>query len=226
MVRLAIITPVGPGHERYIEELGKQCRGFDHIVIRDPEGRIGRSAARNVGMANAVDADYIMFLDADDELADGFAEKVEAAIERHPDCYAILGLIAGLTSRGRPLSDRHGRRRHLNTVYGGWDELTDMPPKFCVSGLFRAAEAADHRFMAPLDHAEEIEFVLSFCAKYPFAMYAGPFTHIRCDRPSAVGPRGYTSLDWQAAAGPIMRYWRGRGRNPIEQNKRLARYWD
>ena len=78
----AIITPVGPGHESLyeaaLESVHKSFQGdrgiFSEIVplkIDDPEGQLGRSKARNIGIrkADELGVEWIFFLDADDLMA-------------------------------------------------------------------------------------------------------------------------------------------------------------
>lgn len=100
----AVITPVGPGHE---ETYMSYCRPsivhaisygmgpfarVEPIVVPDLKGELGRSRARNLGVAEAVKRglDWIFFLDADDFL---FESVFEDVADQLPDVDALWGLI-------------------------------------------------------------------------------------------------------------------------------------
>ena len=87
----AVITPVGPGHE---ESWYKLCLpSIEYAINLDPgpftdikpmpifdtAGELGRSRARNMGVAQAQaeNFDWIFFLDADDLLFGGAFEAVQ-----------------------------------------------------------------------------------------------------------------------------------------------------
>lgn len=102
-MKLGIITPIGPGHEEAyiacsasIDAAIAHNKGlFTHIekiAIPDVNGKLGRSAARNLGIKTACELqlDWIFFLDADDLLLDHAFERVAPFLERHD---AIWGLI-------------------------------------------------------------------------------------------------------------------------------------
>jgi hypothetical protein len=99
----AIITPIGPGHERLFEECKRSVEAaiahstgpFSSVVHRpidDTAGTMGRSRARNSEVIRAVDAgaDWIFFLDADDLLLEDVFENVREAVLQ---CDAIWGAI-------------------------------------------------------------------------------------------------------------------------------------
>jgi hypothetical protein len=78
-MRCAVITPIGPGHERLFYECNQSVqaaiqhsKGPFHdiltIVIDDTSGGKGRSAARNeaVKRAKSANIEWLFFLDADD----------------------------------------------------------------------------------------------------------------------------------------------------------------
>ena len=81
-MKLAIVTPVGPGHEETYNKLCRPSieRGVDKSIGRfsevicvpiwDLKAELGRSRARNQGIARAreLGCDWIFFLDADDLL--------------------------------------------------------------------------------------------------------------------------------------------------------------
>ena len=82
ILKCAVITPIGPGHEETYERLcvpsvkhaiAQNSGPFSLIElmpIYDLEGKEGRSNSRNIGVAKALaeNFDWIFFLDADDLL--------------------------------------------------------------------------------------------------------------------------------------------------------------
>jgi glycosyltransferase involved in cell wall biosynthesis len=78
------------------------------VVRRFPDVRLirqsnaGVSAARNAGLVAAT-GDFIVFLDADDELLPDAVEIGMAALRRHPEAAAAAGRAAPIDANGRPL---------------------------------------------------------------------------------------------------------------------------
>ena len=81
----------------------------------------GVAATRNRGIDETL-GDFLIFLDADDELAPGALAAYRALIARHPDCDAVVGGYTVITPDGRarrqrpgtlPRSPRRRLRRYL-----------------------------------------------------------------------------------------------------------------
>lgn len=98
-MKLDVIIPVGPGHEKIVEEAIQSVqvacetdRGtFEEVSIRpvdDTHGLHGRSKARNVGIRTSR-ADWLFFLDADDLMYPDALKTMEKYL--HYD--AVWGLI-------------------------------------------------------------------------------------------------------------------------------------
>lgn len=81
MPEVTFIIPVGPAHteiaERAIASVKAQTVEADYLVVLDENGR-GAGAARNYGIQQA-ETPFIVFLDADDEVAPTFAERTLTA---------------------------------------------------------------------------------------------------------------------------------------------------
>jgi glycosyltransferase involved in cell wall biosynthesis len=118
-VKCAVIVPVGPGHEYLAEDsiesaqeaFAKDRGPFSELkVIRidDTQGLLGRSAARNKGVAEAKSegAEWIFFLDADD-LMDPGAFGVLGGY--HADHDAVWGLICELDQDEESFTVRDGQ---------------------------------------------------------------------------------------------------------------------
>jgi glycosyltransferase involved in cell wall biosynthesis len=221
-MKVAIIIPVGPGHEHY-PKIYDAPVGGSVIYVPDHHGLLGRSKARNMGMEMAPkDTEWFFFLDADDELELGAYAKMQRAVLAAPKAKAIFGSISGWTSRGI-------RRLFYNSYPKSWDELVELDTEsvFCISALFRAPEALEIGFKEDLDTTETLEFSMAFIAKHPWVKSRLVFSLCHTDRPSAGGPRGYDTLDWHAELRPLMAWGKKRGRIPLTSEERNVpgRYW-
>ncbi len=185
-MRLAVITPVGPGHQQFAEAaIGSvhvardNCTVFSdvrHIVIDDGKGELGRSRARNRGMVD--DADWYFFLDADDRM------RPDALKFQNFETQAIFGTISLV-----------GPNRATNVHPCGWREIALHGARGTLSmGFFCRADIARRlRFNETLDAGEDFEFYLRLDE---FAKIDRPLVDIGYNLPSAGGPRGYEKIDW------------------------------
>jgi hypothetical protein len=202
-VRVTVITPVGPGHQRVSEECAASVREawehsrgpFDaitHQLWDDTEGKLGRSRARNLAMDAA---DWFFFLDADD-LCDPLA-FVRFDEARESDPVAVFGAVC---------TDRFGVTNE-NVYPLDWDTLIRHGPRGTLSmGCFvRGDVARQTRFNEELDAGEDFDFYLRALRGRRWVKVEGALALIRLSVPSATGPRGYTSLDWQAACMAVIR---------------------
>src|SRR3954466_11988968 len=162
-LKCAAVTPVGPGHaERArecrasIEAAWRESRGpfskLEFCVVDDGRGELGRSKARNAGIAAAqlVDADWVFFLDADDlmaprafEIVSGYADEFDA----------VWGLIA----LKPPTEPAHHIRFPQALTLRSLDELLLLDPFISLSmGHFeRLSVAVSTPFDEALDAGED-----------------------------------------------------------------------
>jgi glycosyltransferase involved in cell wall biosynthesis len=179
-MKLAVITPVGPGHQgcvkRAIESVAGRGRfsSVEHVVIDDTCGEMGRGAARNAGM---IDADWYFFLDADDTM--------------HPDALGAVNLDKQATFGSVRLN--HGNAKNVHPC--GWREVALYGARGTLSmGFFCRADVARRlRFNEAMDAGEDFDFYLRLDS---FAKIEQPLVIIGYDVPSATGPRGYVRIDW------------------------------
>jgi hypothetical protein len=184
-MRLAVITPVGPGHERFVRDAMASVQAAKerigpfssvrHIVIADPRGELGRGRARNLGMVD--DADWYFFLDADDRMR---PDALEGCLL---DAQAVFGAIS------------IGKTTAKNVYPCGWRELALHGARGTLSmGFFCRADAARQiGFNEALDAGEDFDFYLRLKS---FTKIDRPLVDVGYGLPSAAGPRGYAVIDW------------------------------
>ena len=89
MGEVSVVIPVGPAHvnivQRAIASVEDQTESAEAIVIYDKNGR-GPGWARNQGVS-LVKTEYVVFLDADDELMPDFVERTLKAVEKNHYVY-------------------------------------------------------------------------------------------------------------------------------------------
>jgi len=187
-MRLTVITPVGPGHEKFVE----RCRQsvpvsefYDvrHVIIDDSRGVLGRSKARNSGMD---DAEWFFFLDADDTM--------------RPDALSLNDFGASATFGAISLD---GKIYDKNVYPCGWRELAQHGAEGTLSmGFFcRGDVARALRFNEDMDAGEDFDFYL----RLPdFVKIERPLVDIGYSKPSAIGPRGYANIDWTGLCNRVI----------------------
>jgi len=204
--RCAVVTPVGPGHERLYQACQESViRAFDHgpglfsevmmIRVDDTKGSQGRSRSRNVGVRQALAhrADWIFFLDADDLMAPQALEKASPYLIRYD---AVWGLIYSFDHSEPVPRERPGQLRQVSDLL---DLLTVDPFLTLQMGHFvRTGVARRHPFKAGLDAGEDFDYYLRVwsahqCVKIPHPL----FFNRRGDH--SVGPRSASGLKWRMA---------------------------
>lgn len=216
-MKCLVITPVGPGHE----ELADACRqsvrravaastgpfsSILHLAVDDTSGRIGRSAARNLGIGKALETgiDWLFFLDADDLMA----ESAFSAVQPHIGDYdAIWGQICEIP----PESDVPRLRPGQIAAISSFDDLLRHPPYLTlqIGHFVRSALAASIGFDQNLDCGED------------FAFYCEEWSRGRCGKIGDVlfinrrgrhsqGPRSADGRLWTAAVESLLAGHRAR----------------
>lgn len=191
-MRLAVITPVGPGHEglaqRAIASVAEarvgQFTSIRHVIVEDSHGQLGRSRARNIGMETK--ADWFFFLDADDVMRPYAPRLCDFTV---PATFGAVSL--------------DGKRLPENVYPCGWKEIVRHGAHGTLAmGCFvRADVARALRFNETLDAGEDFDFYMRLPC---FTKVDRPLIDIGYASPSAGGPRGYDKLDWTAVCNDII----------------------
>lgn len=186
-MRLAVITPVGPGHEGILPLAAMSVVNLEpwvfdevlHVIVNDTRGELGRSRARNIGMETP--ADWYFFLDADDIImpyAPRFVEKVD-------DEYAAIFGAVQINGRVTPQDRWPCRIEHI-LEFGGLGTI-------CMGFFVKGDVARDLRFDENLDKGEDFDFYMRLPSFYKVRV---PLVSVNSKMSSAGGPRGYKELDW------------------------------
>lgn len=196
-MRLVVVTPVGPGHENVVQYAKQTVRQLElgpfdtisHKIIDDTEGKLGRSAARNLGM---VPADWYFFLDADDMVYS------KATLNFNPMYSATFGAV------------KYNRKVSKANVWPcGWEEIKVHKARGTLSmGFFVRADVANElKFNEDMDAGEDFDFYM----RLPdFTKVALPLVSIGSHIPSAHGPRGYETLNWTKVCNEIIDKYLGK----------------
>ncbi len=203
-MKVTVVIPVGPGHERYQEQAVLSVRRAWHHArgpftelaiarVDDPNGRLGRSRARNQGL-DKHPSDWHFLLDADDEML--------------PEAFALVDLSHAATFGAVFLSNRGVRAVYKRNVYPVTRAtLFERGAHGTLSMGFFLRGDLGLRFNEKMDIGEDFDFYLRLPS---FIKRVQPLVCIGYDRPSAAGPRGTdsgTSRRWlQACDTAIDRY--------------------
>lgn len=232
-MRLTAVIPVGPGHEQIVHKAVASIeaawnRGHYKFTdlsitpILDTQGALGRCRARNIGIMQATDADWIFLMDADDQMdKDGMGwampEDKDALFGEATFQAPKLDHIYKAIERGH--TKGHGKT---------WSSLMNQGSLYTLSmgAFFRASEIRKHLFREDLDYGEDWEFYLSFLSTRGWEKRDEPLVWIGNQIPSAGGPRGKPARQgWHQACAPFIEFWRKRGRVPLTEEERKTEYW-
>jgi glycosyltransferase involved in cell wall biosynthesis len=178
--KLAIITPLGPGHQAIFQQCkdsiaklklpaGWTC---EHIVVDDSKAELGRSAARNQGVKSATKAgaNWIFFLDADDLIDENALHHAAPALA---DNDAVWGLISAFKS-GENSTIRSPQIPYIDDLPG---VLSTPPFQTLQMGHFVRTEIAiQHSFNEARNCGEDFQYYLEIwkhhrCIKLPIQLF-------------------------------------------------------
>lgn len=201
-MKCAVVIPVGPNHEAYLDacvtsvKKAWECgRGpftkLEFVIMRDPQGAHGRSAMRNEGMAS-VTTDWYFLLDADDLMMRGAFQMLA------PEVDATFGAV--WIERKVTPGNRWPVTRDDLFKYGADGTLS--------MGCFVRGNLG-LQFDEALDVGEDFDFYLRLPS---FVKRFDPLVAIGYRR-SAGGPRSSAGTRWREACWDVVqRYARAEGR--------------
>ena len=204
----AVITPVGPGHE---ESWYKLCLpSIEHAINLDPgpftdiksmpifdtAGELGRSRARNMGVAQAQaeNFDWIFFLDADDLLFGGAFEAVQPYLKDY------AGIWGNIVESQFPELGEIKLRENQVTPISDIKTLISVDPFLSLQmGHFVKTEVAlANPFDEQMNAGEDFKYYLQVwranscikCEEVFFVNVRGNHSH---------GPKSANGQDWRLA---------------------------
>ena len=206
-LKCAAVTPVGPGHA----QRARECRasieaawrehpgpfsGLEFHFIDDGRGELGRSRARNAGVAAArqAGADWIFFLDADDLMT----PRAFSIFGEYADRFdAVWGLMAIKPPESVDYHVRFPQALTLRSV----DELLLLDPfmTLLMGHFVRTSVAVDLPFDETLDAGEDFDYYIRAWEKYRCTKVAQVLSVNRSDQHSS-GPRAATADQWRVSA--------------------------
>jgi hypothetical protein len=204
----AVITPVGPGHE---ESWYKLCLpSIEHAIssnsgaftqikpmpVFDTAGELGRSRARNMGVAQALaeDFDWIFFLDADDLM---FGDAFEAVQPYLKDYVGVWGNI--VETQFPELSEIKLRENQVTPIKDFKTLISADPFLSLQMGHFVKTEVAlANPFDEQMNAGEDFKYHLQVwkansCIKCEEVF----FVNVRGNH--SLGPKGANGQDWSLA---------------------------
>lgn len=210
-MKCAVVVPVGPGHELLamdardsVEAAFRATPGpfVDLAVVEvdDTRGALGRSAARNRGVTQAVEqgANWIFFLDADDVVHPRAFATAGPYLSR---CDAVWGAISELAPDEESGILRAGQIMEISRLS---QLLANDPAGTLQMGHFVKAEIAlATPFNPDLDAGEDFDYYLRVWAKFNCIKIPEPLFFNRRGM-HATGTRGATGRQWRAAVQRVI----------------------
>jgi glycosyltransferase involved in cell wall biosynthesis len=207
-MRCAVITPVGPGHERLFPECNQSVRAaiqhsqgpfleISTIVVDDTSGEKGRSSARNEAVRHAKSAniEWLFFLDADDLL---FPDAFNL-IRRYVDEYdAIWGNIVEIPPGSNQAALRWPQILTIHNI----KELLVFDPRITLQmGHFVRTEVVfQNPFNEAMNTGEDFDYYLRLWSNFRCIKILEPLFINRRGMHST-GPRSANGRDWRIAVG-------------------------
>ena len=205
-MKCAVVIPIGPGHEVLaldahdsVEQAFRVAAGpFTSVVvitIDDTQGSLGRSAARNQGVAQAQQqgADWIFFLDADDVLAPRTFAAAGPYIRQYD---AVWGAIAELASDEESGVLRSGQVTELVN----FSQLLANDPWITlqIGHFVKIGIATLVPFNPDLDAGEDFDYYLRVWSRFNCIKISEPLFYNRRGMRST-GVRAATDSQWRVA---------------------------
>jgi glycosyltransferase involved in cell wall biosynthesis len=163
-----------------------RARDGGDVIRSDVE--LSTGAARNLGLSH-VTTEYVVFLDADDQLLPGALAHLVAGLDRHPDALALVGRIVepsgALFRAPRPLAASLSRHRRafawINSVW------SLVPTQGCT--IMRTAAVRDAGGYGDASHGEDWTLAVSLAFRGAIVFDPAPALVYRARRGAPRPPR-------------------------------------
>lgn len=211
-MRVVVLIPVGPGHERLCEEAAASAQRaagtnpgpfdrFQCFLQPDPHGE-GRGHTRNLALKNWLPEkdDWIFWLDADDLMAPDAFLGLQAALKADPSLEAVWGTISCFRGSNAP------KERPAQNYPADYSDLIRSDPTTTLqSGFFVRREVMEkERWNEDLDAGEDFDLYLRLWKSYRCGKVHTVFMHNRRGEHST-GPRAANGRDWRRAVEAMLR---------------------
>jgi hypothetical protein len=196
-MKIAFLTPVGPGHETELENCYdsssiafRHDRGdfteMRHIILDDSQGYWGRAAARNQLLirARGWGADWVVYVDVTDIVHPRGIRRLSDAIAGKPDAQTVMGCLSLWFSPKQcyehSIQVQHVYRPKADICPLSWDELIEN----CNIGTVGTHSAVRMDlawrlgFLPDLPAAEFFEFTHACFANAPYVKMPHPLVVI------------------------------------------------
>jgi FkbM family methyltransferase len=209
-MKCTVIIPFGPGHQELVlraetsvkEAIAEGKGAFDEIKILcvdDSSGKLGRSKARNIAVAESASAgtDWIFFLDADDLMAAHAFRVVQEHLHNHD---ALWGEIY---EADIPTQTANLRPNQITPITSLDQILTNDPYLTIQMGHFvNIKTATEFRFNESMNCGEDVDYYLRIWKEKRCLKIDKPlFFNVRGQH--STGPKSATGKDWREAIGHI-----------------------
>jgi len=210
MMRCAVITPIGPGHERLFHECKQSVqKAIQHsqgpfneislISIDDTSGEKGRSAARNeaVRRAKSANIEWLYFLDADDLLFTNTFDLVKSYVKEYD---AIWGNIVEVL----PGANQITLRPQMATIHNIKELLLFDPFMTLQMGHFvRTEVASENSFNESMITGEDFDYYLRIWSQYT-CIKISEFLFVNRRGFHSIGPKSADARQWRMAVERII----------------------
>ena len=215
--RCAIVSPVGPGHEKLYLQAERSIRDacvrgagpFREVIpfrLDDTQGKYGRSRARNFAEeeAHRQGIEWLFFLDADDLLVPDVFVQVQPYLDQYD---AIWGQIYSFADGSHQAERREGQ---LGLTDRFADVLNCDPFLSLQMGHFvRTSVARQYPFNEQMDAGEDFDYYLRVWSEQRCIKLDVPLFANRRGRHSS-GPRSANGQQWMQVVHPLLQQYRQR----------------
>jgi len=211
-ISLAVITPLGPGHEDLVQQSSYSLteakrnphsvfRHVEQIIIDDRDGRLGPGAARNLGIQTAMgkDIQWLFFLDADDLVVPHAFEVLAPYLSQYD---AIWGQIYTFAGNEQSAFRLPGQLSFTSDIR----DILFLDPRLTlrIGHFVKRSVALEHPFDANGNRSEAFSNFLRVWSRHRCIKIPHPLCAKRRDR-SARSPQSISDADREAAAATAIK---------------------